>query len=500
MVRFILAACLFLVLAPAWGQVEELPELNPEVLKDNWLQKLYDELNSLDARLSFNNRIRIMPDTYYALTSVQGQDKEMKLNLNLCTRNDKPSYANFQLRRNNPKTTLREFSLGSLTPSWALGTVLKKDSGKGNLFRLGNAGNPENVTPLGVGAVWGWRNYSAFVMSARQQRSARLNDGLITTLYTGKREDLNKVMESLSCAGVETKLSALRLGLMAYVQSYDYPFSNADYARHLEAISLAARWETKALQFTGEAAVIEEQTAVKAVFGISQGAFRQSIGYSGFQNSNFPAYAARPGILSNQGKRSELTWDMDVPFSSALELSLRNAISRNNNSVKSPVWLSRNILYLSYKPGATQVSVQFSRYDRELVAFADSSYTATLPVHYRCNARIRHRLNKQLELCFSFRYHYEDQKQRNSFYWENYMVWTGKKLNASAGLRSWQSLHRLAIPDASMGDADGVYISSSEDNQVFGRFGYRLKKFHLDMELRQSWLDGYRSIYLNLGI
>lgn len=502
MVRKIIAVCLLLVATLAWGQVEELPELQPEELQDNWLQRVYEELNTGNARLSLNNRIRIYPDYTAALFSVQGQDRELKLNLNVSIKDERPIYANFLLHRSTQKSIIREFSLGSINPAWGLGTVYKKSSPKGSLFRLGNAGNPDRITPMGVGMVLGSARLSAFVTAAREQRSVSLQEGSITTLYSGKREGLNETSESLASAGMEAKLSGLRVGIMGYAQSYDYPFADPAYARHLEAISFAARLDAKTLQAACEATVIEGKPALKALLGISEGRFTQELGYVSFQNIQFPAYAARSGILSNLGKRSELTWDMDIPLSKTMKLSLRNALSRNNDNLKSPAWLSRNILYLSCEPKDTKLSIQLSRYDRELITYAESSYNATLPVHYRSNIRINHRLNKLLEVCFSYRYHYEDQlkKKRNSFYWENKLVVSHKKATLQAGLRSWQSLHSIAIPDADMGNANGISLATSEDNQVFAKLGYRLNSFHFSAELRQSWLDGYRSIYLNVGI
>jgi hypothetical protein len=481
--------------------VEELPELQTEELQDNWLQRMYDELNTGNARLSINNRIRINPDYNSALFSLQGRDKELKLNLNLSTMEERPLYANFQLHKSSTKSLIREFSLGSITPAWGMGTVFKKSSPKGNLFRLGNAGSPERVNPMGAGMVLGNAKLSAFAVAAQEQRSVVLKEGEISTLYVSKREDLSKTRERLACAGMEAKLSGLRLGVLGYVQSYDYPFSNPDYARHMEAVSFDIRVDAKAMQGACEATIIEGKPALKAVLGITDASFKQELGYTTYQNVQFPAYAARSGILSNQGKRCELSWDMDIPLSKTIKLSLRNALSRNHDSLKSPVWLARNILFISCAPKDTKLSIQISRYDRELIAYADSSYQSSLPVHYRSNIKISHQLNKLIGVCFSYRYHYEDQlkKKRNSFYWENKLVGTHKKTTLQAGLRCWQSLHSIAIPDADLGDANGINLATSEDNRVFAKLSYRFRSFHLSTELQQSWLDGCRSIYINVG-
>jgi hypothetical protein len=486
----------------AWAQVEELPELHAEELHDNWLQNLFDELDSSKAILSVNSRTRIYPDYSNALYSLQLKEKELHLNLNLSTKDKRTLRTNFQLQRSSSQSALTQFSFGYMTPAWGLGTILKKNSDKDKLFRLGNTGSPDYITPKGMGAIFTGGKTSAFIMVTRQPRPVKFTNGLISTLYATHRDDFSQATETIATTGVETGRSKLRLGALAYFQAYNYPFANEDYARHLTAFSVAAKLDTKPVNADCELALIQGKPAVKAVVGISQASCTHRIGISQFQNLQFPAYAARSGVLSSKGLRSEWNWDIDFPASKNVNLAVCNAFSRKNNSIQSPAWVSRNILYLSYHPNATKIALQLSRYNRELIAYADSTYLATQPTHYRCNIQIKHELNKHIGICFNYRYVYQDQisKERNSFYWENYATLTHQKLKAQIGLKNWQSMYSQAIPDNNMGSQEGIYLLSNQDNQVFAKLSFRYRSFHVTTELNQSWLDGKRSIYLNLGI
>ncbi|MDD2227919.1 MAG: hypothetical protein PHY48_00740 [Candidatus Cloacimonetes bacterium] len=502
MVKLTLVFILLSIFVCAWAQVEELPELHAEELHDNWLQNLFDELNASKAILSVNSRTRIYPDYSTALYALQCKDKEFSLNVNLSTRDNSTLRANFQVQRSTTESILTQFSFGYMTPAWALGTVLKKNSEKNKLFRLGNAGSPDYITPKGMGAMFKVRETSAFIMFTQQSRPVKFNNGSINTLYATHHDGFSQATETIATAGVETEISKLRVGALGYFQGYDYPFSNEDYVRHLTAFSIAAKLDTKLIDAACEAAFIEGKPAVKAVVSISQDSCKHRLGFSQFQNIQFPAYAARSGVLSSKGLRSEFNWDLDFPASKNVSVAIHNAISRKNNSIQSPAWLSRNILYLSYHPNATSVGLQLSRYNRELIAYEDSTYLATLPTHYRCSVKIKHELNNNIGICFNYRYVYQDQisKERNSFYWENYLTLKHQKLKAQIGHKNWQSMYNLAIPDANLGSQEGIYMVSSEDNQVFAKLSYRFRSFHVATELNQSWLDGKRSIFLNLGI
>ena len=503
MVRYgIIIVMLLMVSGLVWAQVEELPELNPEEIQDNWVRKVYEELQSSEVGFSFNNRFRLQKDDNYAWYAMLGQSKDLRLNLNLSNRSHHASHFNFQLRHGRDNAELRELCIGSFNPSWGLGAILKKNRDRTAIFGFGNAGNPDNVCPLGAGLSLGAGRMNAILFAAQQQRPANLINGKISTLYRAKNPNRADTREQLAGLGVEAKLAAFGAGVMAYTQAYEHGFSDARYKRDLSAISMAAKYDFKNFRAAAEYAFVEGEPAVKAEVSFLVSPLRQKLSYTMIAYDQLPAYSARSGVLSNLGNRQEIGWDIDFPLAENVDCSLRNCISGRIEGVGNPDWLSRNILYLSYRAKDTGTSVQLSRYDKELIAYADSSYQSTLPVHYRCSIKVNHALSEAVKLKFNFRYHYEDKlsSDNNSFHWENSIAWQHKKLGAEAGIRSWQSMHSIAIPDDVMGDEDGVYLASSDDNQVFLKLGVRVIKFHLNAELRQSWLDGYRSCYLNLGI
>ncbi len=496
-----LTAILLILSCVLWAQVEELPELNPEEIQDNWVRKVYEELQSSQVGFRFNSRFRLQEDDNYAWYALQGQSKDLRLNLNVSSRNHRQDYFNFQLRHGKDTSRLQDVCIGSFNPSWGMGAVLKRNRDRTAIFGLGNAGNPDYVNPLGGGLILGSEKFKAVLFTAQQRRPAKLNYKSIVTLYRLKDTQQRYSTERLAAIGLEAKLKSFGAGVLAYTQSYEHGFSDPNLKRELNAFSMAAKYDYKNFRAAGEYALVAGDPAFKTEISFIVSPLRQKISYNVFNYIQLPAYAARSGVLSNLGNRREIAWDMDFPLADNLDCSLRNCISGRIEGLGKPAWLSRNILYLSHHAHGTQSSLQLSRYDKELIAYADSSYQSTLPVHYRCKLKLNHSLNEAFSIGFNFRYHYEDKlkTKNNSFHWENSVAWKHKKLETEAGIRSWQSLHSIAIPDDVMGDEEGVYLANSDDNQVFLKLSMRWITFHVNAELRQSWLDGYRSIFLNIG-
>jgi len=116
--------------------------------------------------------------------------------------------------------------------------------------------------------------------------------------------------------------------------------------------------------------------------------------------------------------------------------------------------------------------------------------------------KIDSELNPKLSLTLLLRYHYEDkiEHRNNSFYWENAFHYLKTKWQISAGIKTWQTLSSLILPETDTENPEGFTSATSEDNRIFAKLILKGKIITLKTEWQQSWLNGNRSLYLSLGL
>ncbi|MDD4310844.1 MAG: hypothetical protein PHO32_10715 [Candidatus Cloacimonetes bacterium] len=502
-INCLLVLILLLSVQSLWAELEELPEVQSDLLQDNWLKKLYEELDFPNHNIGINSRFHFSDNYKDALLSLKAKEGDILFYGNLYTTDEGPLLGNFILSRITPKNEIKEIHIGSYRPEWGCGAVLKKSTAANELFNVEKSPHPLYMSPLGVSMVMGRSDIYLYLMAAQEERFAQLtDDNQISYLLSRRKEDLKRVQERLVSGGVEYRQPTFALGAMAYWQGYENSFVNPQYTRDLEAISLAGTVKSKIAEVSGEAALVEGDGVIKAIAAFSLPRVEQSLGFSYHRNLQIPAYAAKPFLLSNGGERQELSWLMDFPVTDNLNLGLAYALLRRINSLQTSSWRSRSIVSVTYKPEYTRVHAQLTRLDKEIVAEEYDSYTNTLPTHLRGKLQINQDINKNFELTVLFRYHHEDKlkSENNSFFWENVITWKFKALRLEAGLQSWQSLHTLITPEDELSDPDGIMVATSEDNQAFAGLKFRWRSVHINAEIHQSWLDAKRSVYLGIGI
>lgn len=495
--------CILLLLSYylAFAQVEELPEISSDELQTNWLESFYRELSSSKYGIKTNSRFRYDGHNMQQLHSLRGGKDGYSVTINGSNNGNNEAYANFRINSIS-KGFVQELAIGSLNPSWGLGAVLKQSSGKQAIFQSGNPSHPEYSSPQGVAMRLKHGNAQAFGMASHTMRPANIKDGYISTLYKKHNPERSYVWEKLFAGGMHLSYKQLNMGAMAYYQSYELPFVDSTMQQDLHAYSATVNYRAGIMYMECEAALIGKEPTLKGILNMKHLGFGQQLAVYLIKNKQLPAYSAKPGVISFRGQHSEINWNTDYSITKHLDSQLRIALSRNDGDVKPPTWQARSIVALRYKHEPTAVGLQLSRINKELVALADSSYVNSMPMHYRVKLNISHKLKPSLELSTEFRYHYEEKMkdERNSFFWENRIRKTAKHAFAEAGLRNWQSLYSVSIPDAEMGDAEGVSLLKGEDSQVFVKLGSRLKSFHFASELRYSLHSHNLQIYVNVGI
>ena len=94
----------------------------------------------------------------------------------------------------------------------------------------------------------------------------------------------------------------------------------------------------------------------------------------------------------------------------------------------------------------------------------------------------------------------EIERRNNSFYWENAFHYHRTKWQISAGIKTWQTLTSLILPETDTENPEGCICATSEDDRVFAKVTFKGKVINLKTEWQQSWLNGNRTFYLSVGL
>ncbi len=486
---------------PLFAQIEEIPELESENLENNWLQQLYADLEAGKYNVDILNRTKYIETFDNGLTNFQFRQKDLRFNLNLYKKVNSDLYANFQLSAIPSENNPSEIHFGSFRPAFGMGTILKKSRGK-YLLEIERAGHPSSFSPFGTGTIFRRNNFSAFFMASGQKRNASLKEGKIGSLYKSVQSEKTSVQEEIIAGGLEYHYKDNNFAFLAYTQNYDHNFADSLWVKKLNVYALSTKITRENCILSAETALLDENLAFQTSAIFIYNNISQELNYSYRQGKQLPAYAAKPCLLSVQGENQEIDWNLDYQPQKNVLFGLRYALIRKNNALKSPNWNSRAIFNLTLKPSYTTVNLQLTLLDKEIVTETDSSYIDTLPVHYRLRFKIDSELNPKLSLTLLLRYHYEDkiEHRNNSFYWENAFHYLKTKWQISAGIKTWQTLSSLILPETDTENPEGFISATSEDNRIFAKLTFKGKIFTLKTEWQQSWLNGNRSLYLSLGL
>lgn len=497
-------SCVILLLLnvmPVFAQWEEIPELQPEQLQDNWLEQFYAEMQDGNAKLHANSRFRMDEDKRNAFLSGIYREVELKVESNLYLEEGARPLAGFQAAYQSGSSTKKSLVIGSMRGNWGLGNILGKSSGTKLHFFPGRAAHPAYSALQGVAGSIGRGSFSAFVLASGQKRKANLADNKITKLYKSRQNLSSTVGEEIIAGGAEYERGAVSGGILGYYQSYSRDWADPLLQQRLLAFSLGGAYDKDKYRLEAELSLIDKHPALKFEAISKLPNLEQKMGFAYHQGVQLPAYAARASLLSNQGERMELSYDLQCDPGTDFRISISHALSRQNSALESQSWMQRSILALAYTPDDTSIKFQLTRLDKELLLETDSTYISSLPVHYRTQLKLAQQLSSTLAWELQFRYNFEEKLKtdNNSFYWLNSLAWKNGKLKLNAGIKTWQSLRSLILPTEEQNLPEGYTVAGSDDNRIFLKATCMLAKLRISAEITQSWLNGQRSLYFSLG-
>lgn len=496
--------CIMLLLLgamPLFAQWDEIPELQPEQLQDNWLEQFYAEMQESQARLHANSRFRMDEDILNAFLSGLYSDEELEASSSIYLDEGAGPLAAFQLAHQGQGALREQVAIGQMRCSWALGNILWKSSGADLGFSIRRAAHPSYASLQGIAGSLGWGSLSAFILASGQKRSAILNNNRISQLYKSRKQTISGVGEEILAGGIEIEKQQARGGILGYYQSYHRAWADPRLQQSLLACSLYGAYYDDKYRLEGELSLAGKHPVLKVEALSKLQNLEQKLGFAYHQGIQLPAYAARASLLSNQGERSELSYNLQYAPGHDVAISISHALSRQNSALERQSWVQRSILALSYTPHDTSIIVQLTRLDKELLLATDSTYINSLPVHYRAQLKLAQQLSPALAWEMQFRYYYEEKltTDNNSFYWHNSLAWKSDELKLNLGIKTWQSMRTLILPDEDQSLPEGYTVASSDDNRIFITATYKLAKIRASAEIAQSWLNGRRSLFFSLG-
>lgn len=496
-----IVSLLLCIALPLFSQAEDLPELNQEKLQENWLDTFYRQLAEGSFALQGNSRVRINETGRNALLGLRLQEENYRLLGNVYGIGADEFYGNFTLTASAPKTYLRELHFGSIRPAWGEGIVFRRSNDNKGIGALSPAPHPHSYSPLGAALLTGKHNFSFFALASLQNRRVSLSEDRISHLYQSRGEKIASSAERIVSGGMAYEPGILKLGTLFYLQSYDRRFTDPEYAKHLDAISAFAGLKGETMHIEAEAALLNQNQALQAEAGLKLQELDQRWGFSWREGSQMPAYASRPAVLSAKGKGYELNWDLDYRADNATSLGFQQALFCRQHSLENPKWLSRSNFYLRYAPQGAIYLLQFTRFDKEVIAEQDSSYQNTRPVHYRALLKLQHGISKNLSFNMQFRYQREDKlsTRNDGVYWENAFLFKPRSFGLEAGLKSWQSRRSLILEDPDSEDYAGSAIATGDEFLCFIAPSLSLKSFHLKAELQYSLKNAKTQVLVTAG-
>jgi hypothetical protein len=484
----------------AAGQVfHELVELNTDALEDSSWTALYQSLEQLQRPLNLNGRLYLSDSGSYILDSSLYKLADAQLLINhrhdLATRRDDLSL------RLGLKTGRLEAVLGSYRFRFGRG-ILTGGSIRGipdSLFSLDRANSPADYTQLGAGMIYNYRALRAAAFGSMQKREAYLEDGAILSLPASRRGLLTSARENIFGVSAGVYTPVFQSAAIFYWQEYDKPFADASLEQRLWAAGLYAAMDLPANRISAELALAAGEPGILASWQFKLRNFKQVVSYGRNTNSSLLSYAINPALLNPAKGRDEITYQMQValPFHTSLQI----LYALNSGSGFTGGNLARFQASAAFQNGENLLRLTFHSFDREIITFVDSTYSAASPQNYRVLLTGRYHLKpnffQQLDLAYTLQ-DKEDYTQ-NTYRAGFILGYAYRSLDLKAGIQTWQSPREFLFED----DLNPYYYSicKSEDTALTASASLKQKRWYLSLQGRKSLLEEKDfNVKLQLGL
>jgi len=503
MVRLLTLLMLLLPLVLAAQSAPELIELNLENLAYDAWEQLGAELLGPQTKLSLDNRLWVDDDSYSlhrARFSYKGQELRINYRENWDAGNRE---TNFSARVRQDKL-LRDLTLGHYRVHFGSGIALGSGSRRleGPVLRIEDPPQPERYSPFGAALKLQWQGLAAGIFASVLNREARLNaDGDLLSLPKIRIDLDTRTRESIWGSALSYESQLFRLGLLAYAQSYNRDFADAELERSTTLISAYGGLRLKDHSLDLESGQVHGEAYHYLAWNYRHQGFEQTLSFAIDPDQDQVAHSTPREVLSRDPDTMELAWDAVFPIFRKADLSLRfSADHLGGNSFSTSNLRTRLLAAFHYGEEARRLSFKVSHFDREVLVHIDESYQMTRPKHWRYELGWQDRVLPSLEIILQARYHIEDKNSwaNNGFYYHSALRFRQARLSLKLGYQGWQSSRAGFYYED---DTPLAYsISTRDDQAVYLAADLTLTRVKLGLNLRQSLRQGEdRRLILQLG-
>jgi len=449
-VKIALALLLGLCVFCLYGEEPEddlttITELNLDQLADDNAQTTYRRFDPFEAALSSSWHLG---EDGYLLSYLQVKSRDFALRGSL--KQTELKQANLQFKYHSTLT------LGYFRPALGQGLVLAKSN---NTPYLGNPPAAQSYAPLGLAGRLSYKQWKGLALVSAQARAVILDEGKISSLPKTKKDYLANTIEDIRALSLWYEAANWHLGGLVYRQEYDRGFvdSGADSLIWVETLFAKANFGLH--EFGLETARQKEDIALKAAWTMRSGAYWHRWRYSYIGQYQLPAYAAKTMQISNLDEREEISTEFGYAPLPSLEIKAAAILNRRLGDLSDPAWLSQSSIRLTYHDSDSQISGTLKVIDREILSAIDSTYTSSIPLHYRIQIRGYQQVFPHWRLQLNARYHYQEKNAAlaSGFWWQQDLCYISPKWELSLGYAIGNSANfRMIIEDDSSLGYDSI--------------------------------------------
>jgi len=345
--------------------------------------------------------------------------------------------------------------------------------------------SPNLYNPLGSALLLKSRGFSLMAMVSTQNRAVTLQDSLISYLSRTKTERINETTEQIMAIATAYETDNWQLGILHYNQEYDLTFDQSYFRQIENALSSYFSYRHQDLRLSGENAWLDKHFAAKYHIGYETSSFGSNLSWKYLPKVYRFPYSAVPFRLSASTQAQELNWRLDYSISKHYSISYYVTILNQLDRMNIDKWKSSNGITVEYSDLKDEYKLSLERIDRSVLVQNDSLYYQTIPRHFRSRLHLKHQINSRLSYRGTIRYNFEQKSDldRNSFYWDNHLVFQHQRIDLKASFTSW-----LAIDDYIESDefSEPHLITKKQDRILIASTEYCHGKLNLDLSIRAS--------------
>jgi hypothetical protein len=479
-VKTALGLVFYLIVGLAFAQVVDdellvIPELVKEDLADINIDAQYKEYDSVKGAFSISG---YSSEVQYITSYIHLKKKDWQIRGGM--RHENEFLANLQFKHR------QSFVLGSFSPTWGNGLVLKRQSGNN---RMKNPPHPSSFSPSGLGIDLQYKCWGLIALASQVERDVRLSEEMISFLPKTKQSYICTSTEQILAAGLYYRSDLIEAGSLYYYQLYDRAFSSSRADSLLQTVSTYLILNSTSNTLKAELAMHGKTPALKSEWCLQSGMFRNTWSYTRLLDYQRPAYASKAMLLNTLDNREEISVELQYKPLKALQFNFGTVINHRRGDINDPQWLSHSSFKATFKNSNLLIALKLKLIDREILTSIDSIYIHSKPLHLRFNLTADYNVDSNWRIECRAHYHQQEKAAAlsNGSYWAQHIAYSSSGLNICGGFRvnSSANYKMLIYQNNDM----GYEVLGHNNLQAEFELGYKWSLIEASMQIRQEVLN-----------